>query len=128
MARPRTPTKILEARGAFKKDPQRKRNEPVVTTPLGSPPDWFDRNQADAWGELVSRVPPGIATSADWPVMCQCAVMFAKFVSSPTEFTAAEHGRLSALLGKFGFSPSDRASLGVEKPKDENPFDKFIRQ
>lgn len=128
MGRPRTPTKILDARGAFKNHPDRKRDdEPVVSEPLGGPPDWFSEEEAAMWIELASRIPPGVATDSDWPVMCQCAVMFAKFKEAPSKFTAAEHGRLSALLGKFGFSPSDRASLGVGKQKDENPFDDFLR-
>ena len=42
MSRPRTPTNILELRGALKKDPQRRKlraNEPKPETAIGLPPD-----------------------------------------------------------------------------------------
>jgi hypothetical protein len=38
MARPRTPTNVLEIRGAFKKHPERKREDPEPAGELGEPP------------------------------------------------------------------------------------------
>jgi hypothetical protein len=74
MPTPRVPTSILEARGSFKKDPQRaaaRENEPVVAEGIGGPPACFMPNtdgyqSSDAkrleaiWHELVADAAPGV--------------------------------------------------------------------
>ena len=68
MARPRIPTAVQEAKGAFVKDPARGRaraNEPEANGPIGSPPAYFDKHHKDAWHELVSEAAPGVLCRSD---------------------------------------------------------------
>jgi len=59
MARPRTPTAVLEARGAFIKNPQRARereNEPASPAGLGSPPAAFLIQAPDSGYQEAERL------------------------------------------------------------------------
>src|SRR5688572_24240769 len=52
VARPRTPTAVLELKGAFKKDPKRKKareGEPVVEAPIGVPPKHIGEVAKSVW-------------------------------------------------------------------------------
>lgn len=56
MGRPRKPTRVLELKGAFKKNPSRKaarENEPEATGPFGQPPDCLDEAQRARWEEIA---------------------------------------------------------------------------
>lgn len=67
MARPRTPTNVLKLRGAFKKDPARGRereDEPIVTEPLGEPPEDWNDWQLKAWANIVSWGAEGRANTS----------------------------------------------------------------
>lgn len=58
MARPRTPTALLEIRGAFKRNPSRlkaRQGEPIITSPLPSPPAHLSEEARTAWEEMKSR-------------------------------------------------------------------------
>lgn len=123
MARPRTPTKILDARGAFKKDPQRRRDgEPEVREPIGPAPDYFAPDQLAAWNQIVGQAPLGVLTAADCLAVETASILVAEFRSNPADFQTGKLGRLQSFLGQFGMNPSDRAKLSIEKPKDVNPF------
>ena len=127
MARPRTPTKILDARGSFKKDPQRKRDgEPEVREPIGAIPDYFGESQKAAWTQIVSQAPLGVLTEADTLAVEMAAKLLAEMRTEWDNFTVGKIGRLQALLGQFGMTPSERARLNIAKPKDVNPFDEFL--
>ena len=55
MTRTRTPTAVLELRGAFAKHPERKREregEPRPTTLLGDPPATLTLGEKAAWQEM----------------------------------------------------------------------------
>ncbi|MCB1688655.1 MAG: hypothetical protein KDI33_09230 [Halioglobus sp.] len=122
----KTPTRILEARGAFRKNPQRKReDEPVVTEPLGSPPDGFKPDEVAAWREIVERAPLGVLTAADWQCVVLASKLFAEAMRDSESMNAARLSRLHSLLGDMGMTPSARASLSIAKPKEVNPFDQF---
>lgn len=122
--RPRTPTAVLDARGAFKKDPQRRRDgEPVVREPLGAMPDNFDEGQARAWTEITETAPLGVLTEADRLAVEFAATLLAEFRQDRYGFPATKHGTLLKLLGQFGMTPSERSRLSIPKAKErENPF------
>jgi phage terminase small subunit len=129
MSRPKTPTRILESKGSFKKDPQRARpNEPEVTTPIGNAPDYMTPEQIAAWRELVSAAPPLVLTGSDRVTLEMACCLLAEFRADPGEFLAAKLTRLQSLLAQFGMSPSARASMGVSKPKKENAFAAWERE
>jgi hypothetical protein len=123
MARPRTPTNVLDARGSFKKHPERKRQDAETSGPLDAAPDHIDGAVLHAWNEIASSAPLDVLTNSDRISLEIAANLLAQFRNDPIEFTAAKLVRLEALLGKFGMTPADRAKVGGKKeaPKG-NPF------
>lgn len=124
MARPRTPTNLLDARGAFKRHPERRRDgEPVVNDPIGAPPAGLDPEELRWWKEIVARAPLGVLTAADYMPVLLAAKLMAEAMADFPGFNPAKLGRLQSLLGTFGMTPSDRAKLSIPKAKErENPF------
>ena len=126
MARPRTATAILEARGAFKKDPQRARVDPEPTGGLRKlPPANLTADQKKAWNRIVKVAPAGVLMNSDEIMLELAACLLAEFQADPGGMQTARLLRLETQLGKFGLSPSDRARIGVEKSPAPNAFDEF---
>ena len=124
MPRRKTPTRVLDARGSFKKDPQRRRDgEPEVTDSLSTPPDDFSEAEAKAWHMIASKAPMGVLMDSDWPSVVMAAKLWAEFMADSINFNTARLTRLHRILGDFGLNPSDRASLSIPKPRQYNPFD-----
>jgi hypothetical protein len=123
MARPRTPTNVLDARGSFKKNPQRKRQDAETSGPLSDAPAHMGGAALHAWNEIAACAPRDVLTDSDRLALEVAAHLLAQFREDPTEFPAAKLVRLEALLGKFGMTPADRAKVGGKKeaPKG-NPF------
>lgn len=123
MARPKTPTRILDARGSFRKHPERRRDgEPEVKNPLGAVPESLTSGEIACWNEIVSYSPVGVLTEADRLAVELAACLLAEFRDDRAGFAAGKMGRLQSMLGQFGMNPSDRAKLSIEKPKDDNPY------
>jgi phage terminase small subunit len=116
MARPRTPTAVLELRGSFKTHPSRKRpDEPRPTGKLGDPPPHLGEAALAAWHEIVGMAPPGVLTSADrWAVEIAAGLM-AQFRAG--DLLPAGVGHLRGILGRMGLTPADRAGLNIPQPK-----------
>ena len=124
MARPRTPTNVLDARGAFDKNPNRKREDPEVAGPLKAAPAHFTDDQVGIWKELVKAAPKNVVTESDRFALEIATLLLQQFRNDPVDFTAAKLVRLETLLGKFGMTPSDRAKVAgpVQKKPGSNPF------
>lgn len=115
MGRPRKPTKVLELSGAFKKDPQRKRNqEPLPTGEVGGPPDYFNIGERKTWNELAGAC--FWATDSDRQIMEIACVLLYRF---RTETGFAQFNHLLSSLSKLGLSPSDRAKVTVPNREGE---------
>lgn len=123
MARPRTPTNVLDARGAFKKHPERARTDAQTAGPLGRPPAHVKGEVLKAWKEICKSAPLDVLTVSDRLALELAANLLAQFRTDAVDFPAAKLVRLEALLGKFGMTPADRAKVGGKKeaPKG-NPF------
>jgi phage terminase small subunit len=122
MPRPRTATAILEARGAFKKDPQRKRVDPKPSGELcATPPVHLTPEQQRAWRRIVDTAPAGVLMNSDEIMLEMAACLLAEFQTDPNGMLTARITRLEVQLGKFGLSPSDRARIGVS-PEDDDEF------
>ncbi|MFM0053360.1 hypothetical protein [Caballeronia grimmiae] len=65
MARPRTPAKVLEMRGSYRKNPGRRREEPEVAGPLGDPPQHLSAPEIAAWNEISDAAPRDVLTKSD---------------------------------------------------------------
>ncbi|MGF2734833.1 hypothetical protein [Marinobacter sp. DUT-1] len=122
MPRPRKPAKIQEI-SAWKKNPQRRREEFEPVDDIGPAPDSLTV-EFEIWEEIAGMVPPGVLGSSDRIALeALCRLIF-KMRYDFDNMSAAQLGRLENLLGKFGLTPSDRSRVMLrqnEKPK--NPFD-----
>jgi hypothetical protein len=122
MARPRTPSSVLELRGAYKKDPQRRReNEPMPTEGVGT---FTERPTSlpEIWDEVVSQLVPGVLTVSDRLALELVCRLLAEIRLHPAEISVGKVTTLCNLLGRFGMTPSDRSKVTVPPPFKENPF------
>lgn len=120
MARHKTPTNVLEASGAFKKNPNRGRpKEPKVTKKLGKPPYTLSDSQLKAWKEIVTQAPGGVLTFADRINVEMASGLLAEYRMTQTDFSAAKMSRLQSILATFGMSPADRSRVEVEPEKEK---------
>ena len=112
MARPRTPTSVLELRGAFKNHPSRlkaRENEPIVASRLPSPPSYLTSATAETWQEMKSW---GYwLTSADRFLVEIAATLMARYRID--ELKSGDVSLLIGLLGKIGFSPNERGRMNL---------------
>lgn len=129
--RHKTPTSILDARGAFKKHPERKRdNEPPREGTIGYAPKWFSPGQRELWNEIKGLIHTKILGKSDRIAYEILVTLMYRYRHAPgtddepvAPLNGSEFSRLVTILGKFGMTPSDRAGLIVEKEKPKNPFD-----
>jgi phage terminase small subunit len=127
MARPRLPTEVLTLRGAFTKDPQRKRPPEAKAAPLQGAPAYLASDEAALWRELVANAPRGVLTTADGPTLEMVSRLMAKFRRD--WLTGAEFSILKSCLTELGWTPASRSKVlapeGSDKPAGE--FDEFIQ-
>lgn len=120
--RPRTPAKILELRGAFRRNPQRRRTDADGAGPFCTdPPAHMPQAVVPAWRFLVARLPKVALSSSD-----ELAVEIAATLTA--QAWAGNHAVIPELrqwLAKLGMTPTDRGKLPGSAPSDANPFDKL---
>ena len=77
------------------------------------------------WDEIVSLAPLGVLGDSDRLVVeCIAELMVMKRTFVMAEFDPRLLGRLDAMLGKIGFTPSARSKIKVApKSPNANPFD-----
>lgn len=119
----RTPTNVLEIRGAFDKNPNRRREDAKTTGEIGDPPTYLSEMERLAWAEIVQNAPISVLTSADRQIVELASRLMAESRVDFTEFTAAKLARLEAMLGKLGMTPADRSRVSAgNKDKPRNAF------
>jgi hypothetical protein len=127
MGRPRTPSNILDARGAFDKNPNRRReNEPDAVGDVGTHPERFNAGEVLAWNDIVSTCHAGVLCRSDRLAVEMAAVLYAMFRADPAGMPAAKVARLDSLMARFGMTPSDRSKVTAPKKEKENPFAALI--
>lgn len=126
MARPRTPTNVLQLRGAFAKNPNRARpDEPKPAGKIGQPPKYFDDDHRKVWKEIERSAAPGVLTISDRLAMEILCVLVVEFRSDPQGMACAKIARMEAIIGKFGFTPADRSKVCAPTKKPGNAFSDF---
>ena len=129
MARPRTPTSILEGRGAFVNHPERRdqrANEPVPSAELGNAPKHFGKEEKRIWKELVQIALPGVLCNSDrWIAETLCILMARQRAYT---ITNTERGQLITILSRLGMMPADRSRVAARPQKaaeteTQNPWD-----
>ena len=132
MARNRTPSAILDARGAFLQNPQRARkNEPTTDRPISaSPPaylrDCLSDEEKKVWKLLVKQALPGVLCESDTTLFLSMVRLTAKLYYNPP-LMVGEIAQLTSLGSKFAMSPADRSKVTVEKPA-QSSLSKFLEQ
>ena len=116
----RTAASILEARGAFRKDPGRRRVEPKGKAAFPRrAPGGLTPEQAKCWHTLVKSVPAGVLTGSDQAAVYLAACLWAQFTEDPAGMPTARIAQLRAALGNLGLSPTDRARLQPQATVEE---------
>ena len=131
MSRQRQPVELLELKGSFQHDPQRRRPAgPKAKSPFGKAPDYFTAMEKTLWKELTSNGLPGVLTGNDrWLAEVACRMM-AK-LRSRDSMTASEMSALINAVGRLGLSPIDRQKItdvpGTSDSKEVSPYGEFTR-
>ncbi len=122
----RIPTALQDAKGYYLKHPERRpQGEPVVTQPLGNPPKSLSADEKKLWKELARMIPPGVAMFSDRAAMERLVFLFDR--QRKHIITASEGSQLLNLFGRFGMTPSDRAKVHVDAPK-QSKLSAFLTQ
>ena len=117
MGRHRIPTSIQDAKGAFLKDPQRKRpNEPGTDRPIGNPPTYLSKPEKKVWKQLAAQALPGVLMESDRLLFAVLVRLANKFYTGAA-MMASETSQMIQLSSKFAMNPADRSKVSVEKPK-----------
>jgi len=133
MARPRTPTAILNARNAFRKHPERRRaTESKCTGPLGDPPAALSRHEKAMWHEIAALLTPGVAGKSDriaFEVLVKIASKVRHRGIGDGGATNGELHALNSLAARFGMTPADRSKISAPQEDDaENIFAKLAKE
>lgn len=126
MPRPRLPTKVLELRGSFKHDPQRREaraGEPEGVGDLGLVPAYLKDDQKQAWLEIASAAP--WLTGSDRLLVESLALYVAQMRSQGNEFPASKQAAMTKLMTELGLTPASRSKVKVPAKAPASPFDKF---
>ena len=115
MSRPRTPSNVLDLRGAFDKNPQRRREDPKVEAGLGDAPDYFTDDERKVWAEIEQSAPEGVLSRADRIAVEMLTDLIVRF-RARQPLKAAERNHMLNLLSRLGMTAADRSR--VAKPDD----------
>jgi len=127
MSRPRKPTAVLDATGAFRKNPNRRRDgEPIVTDPIGPAPDDPGKTFKQAWDDIVGNAPLGVLTCADRIYVEIAARLLVEMREDFAGMMTSRLALLTTMLGKMGMNPSDRAKLSIPAQPESDPTDGYF--
>lgn len=122
MPRPRKPSKALEREGAYRHNPQRRRNPPKGRGKLpASPPDHLEleRWEVKAWREIVASIPDGVATGSEVLLVEMASRLLGRLRRS-VDLNGSQISQLRYILSDLGCSPAARERLGVRDPREED--------
>jgi phage terminase small subunit len=114
MPYPRIPSAILEATGAFKHNPARRRaraGEPVPGGPLGDAPAQMPPEVAECWRRIVQLAPAGVLCDCDEAIVEQTARLMVMTRSPHCKITA--HMALRMFLRELGMTPASRSLVSI---------------
>jgi len=124
MPQNRVSTRVMEARGAFERHPERERHDPPSAGPLGDAPDGMGDDEKALWAELEGIMPSGVTEKSDrWSFEVLVRLM-AKMRSGKA--SGSDVSQLTSLLAKFGMTPSDRSRVAGPTAARVDPFAEFL--
>lgn len=127
MGRNRTPSAILDAKGAFIANPQRRRTkEPQGTLGIGVAPRRLTDEEKAVWKELADDMPDGVLQRSDRNMFELLVVLTVKF-RSREPMMAAEQALMVSLASRFAMTPADRSKVEVESAP-ESKLSQFLNR
>ena len=115
MGRPRTPSNVLELRGAFKKNPARRRKDAEGAAPFcEQPPPHLPAGAVPAWNYIASRLPRISLYSCDEIAVEVAARLLAAYWLNGDLKIQSE---LRLWLAKLGMTPGDRTKIPPKEPE-----------
>jgi hypothetical protein len=127
MARPPKPTAMHEASGAYKKNPNRKRNgEAKPRMGIGQAPVSRATDFSDVWDEIVSAVPPGVLGNTDRLHLEITCNLVCEYRRNPEEFPGYKMSEMNKMLGKLGMNPIDRIRITVPEQEEKSKEDEYF--
>lgn len=124
MPAPRKPTSVLEASGAFKHDPQRRRPHEPDSGPLGEPPAHLSEAVRVIWLEMAAFP---VFQRSDRTFLEVLATLMHEFRTNP-QMTSAKSQILLTMLSRCGMSPADRSRVEVRtEPPADRPLTGLAR-
>lgn len=116
---------MLEIRGAFEKNPSRKRSDPAGAPINLKPPTHLPADAVPAWNYLVVRLPLVAFYNCDEVAVEIAATLLAQYWLTPADLKTIKE--LRYWLGKLGMTPGDRAKLDAKEPEGEkDPTAKYF--
>lgn len=122
MPRPRTATNVLKMQGAFKKDPQREREDAPLAGPIGDAPGHMCEEAKRVWDEMVRNAPIGVLGASDRVLLEVTCNMIVDQRREGVEYPPTKVNTLKQLLGQLGFTPATRSTVGGSRPEKKNKF------
>ena len=118
MSRPRTPSNVLELKGAFDKNPQRRREDPKVEPGLGDPPGYFDDEERAIWSEIAATAPEGVLARSD-RLCVEMLIPLIVRLRNREPMKAAERAFMLSTLTRIGCTPADRSRVARPAEPEE---------
>ena len=123
MPKPRTPSSVLDARGAFAHNPARKREDFESGEFEKDPPGYFSEAQREVWKEIVQLLPPSVLQSTDRMAVELTARLICHFrLQNDVDVTMAQVAQIRTALATLGMTPADRSRVSSKKAPTVNPF------
>lgn len=115
MARPRTPSNVLELKGSFKTHPERRREDLKGVGPFDPmPPATLPQELVAAWREIVAQINPIVLTASDRSAV---ELMTRLWVQAKLTNDIAVVKELRQWFAQFGMTPVGRTKLPAPKPE-----------
>lgn len=121
MGRPRTPAKILELRGSWKKHPERRREDLEGNGSFDPhPPAHLPQELVGCWREIVAQIPPQILSGSDvTSIETMCRLLLQ--IRMTSDIGAIREYRM--WCDRYGMTAVGRTKIPpVEKGPAGNPF------
>ncbi len=123
MPKPRTPSNVLEARGAFAHNPDRAREDFESGAFDKVAPAYFNACQVLVWNEMVGLLPESVLQATDRMAVELTARLVARFRSqNDDDVTSAQVAQIRTALASLGMTPADRSRVSSKKAPTVNPF------
>jgi len=127
MPGPRKPTAILEATGAFDKNPNRKRPLEPIAEGEALKPKYLKGLASRLWDEFIPKLTKmGTLKAVDGPGLATWCCLEAEFEEDPGRMTASRITQKRAYEERFGMSAGARAKISLEDGKSGDPAEKYF--